>query len=76
MRPLSKIVIVGGGTSGWLAASMLCQHLKGELCEIVLVESEDLGNIGVGVSSVTPIVVLIERLGIVEAVFVRALDAN
>ena len=76
MRPLSKIVIVGGGTSGWLAASMLCQHLKRELCEIELVESEELGTIGVGESTVPPFVGLIQRLGIDEAEFVRATDAT
>ena len=76
MRPLSKIVIVGGGTSGWLAASMLCQHLKRELCEIELVESEELGTIGVGESTVPPFVGLIQRLGIDEAEFVRATDGT
>ncbi len=76
MKPLSKIVIVGGGTSGWLAASMLCQHLKRELCEIELVESEELGTIGVGESTVPPFVGLIHRLGIDENEFVRATDAT
>ena len=76
MKPLSKIVIVGGGTSGWLAASMLCQHLKRELCEIELVESEELGTIGVGESTVPPFVGLIQRLGIDEAEFVRATDGT
>ena len=63
MKPLSKIVIVGGGTSGWLAAAMLSQHLKREVCEIELVESEELGTIGVGESTVPPFVTLIQRLG-------------
>ena len=40
MRPISKIVIVGGGTSGWLAASMLCHHFKRELCQVELIESD------------------------------------
>ncbi len=76
MRPLGKIVIVGGGTSGWLAASMLCQHLKRELCEIELVESEELGTIGVGESTVPPFVGLIQRLGIDEQEFIRATDGT
>ena len=76
MKSLSKIVIVGGGTSGWLAAAMLSQHLKREICEIELVESEELGTIGVGESTVPPFVTLIQRLGIDEAEFVRATDAT
>lgn len=76
MRPLKKIVIVGGGTSGYLAAAMLAHHLKPELCSIELVESEELGTIGVGESTVPPFVGLIHRLGIDEADFVRATDAT
>jgi len=59
INPIKKIVIVGGGTSGWIAASMLSYHLKSELCEIELVESEDLGTIGIGESTIPPVVRLI-----------------
>lgn len=76
MRPLSKIVVVGGGTSGWLAAAMLRHHLKRELYEIELIESEEIGTIGVGESTVPPFVGLIQRLGIDEQDFIRATDAT
>ena len=76
MKPLSKIVIVGGGTSGWLAASMLCHHLKRELCQIQLIESDEIGTIGVGESTVPPFVGLIQRLGIDEQAFIRATEAT
>ncbi len=76
MKPLSKIVIVGGGTSGWLAASMLCHHLKRELCQIQLIESDEIGTIGVGESTVPPFVGLIQRLGIDEQEFIRETDAT
>src|SRR5262245_37530410 len=75
-KAISKNVIVGGGTAGWLAPSMLCQHLKRELCEIELVESEEIGTIGVGESTVPPFVGLIHRLGIDEAEFVKATDGT
>ena len=55
---------------------MLSQHLKRELCEIELVESEELGTIGVGESTVPPFVGLIQRLGIDEPEFIRATDAT
>ncbi len=76
MRHIQKFVIVGGGTSGWLAASMLCQHLKRELCEVELIESEELGTIGVGESTVPPFVGLIQRLGIDEKEFIHAVDGT
>ncbi|HEX6636349.1 MAG TPA: tryptophan halogenase family protein, partial [Steroidobacteraceae bacterium] len=75
MRHIQKFVIVGGGTSGWLAASMLCQHL-GRVCKVELIESEELGTIGVGESTVPPFVGLIQRLGIDETEFVRAVDGT
>ncbi len=76
MKPLSKIVIVGGGTSGWLAAAMLSHYLKRELCQIELVESDEIATIGVGESTVPPFVGLIQRLGIDEQAFMRATDAT
>jgi tryptophan halogenase len=76
MRPVSNIVIVGGGTSGWLAASMLCHHFKRELCQIQLIESEEIGTIAVGESTVPPFVGLIQRLGINEQNFIRATEAT
>ncbi|MBB6095789.1 tryptophan halogenase [Povalibacter uvarum] len=76
MKPLSRIVIIGGGTSGWLAGAMLSRHLKRELCEIELIESEEIGTIGVGESTVPPFVGLIQRLGIDEKEFIRATDAT
>jgi tryptophan halogenase len=76
MNPINKIVIVGGGTAGWMAAAMLAQHLKPDLCRIELVESVELGTIGIGESTVPPIVGLIRRLGIDEQEFVRETQAT
>jgi tryptophan halogenase len=76
MKPISKIVVVGGGSAGYIAAAMLCHHLKRELCEIELIESDEIGTIGVGESTVPPFVGLIHRLGIDEADFVRATDGT
>ena len=76
MRPLSNIVIVGGGTSGWLAASMLCHYFKRDVCDIHLIESDEIGTIAVGESTVPPFVGLIRRLGIDEDDFIRATEAT
>lgn len=76
MQAIRKVVIVGGGTSGWLAAAILSHHLKSELCRIELVESTEIGTIGIGESTVPPFVGLIRRLGIDEQDFVRATQAT
>lgn len=75
MNPIKKIVILGGGTSGWMAASMLAAHLKRELCEIELVESDEISSIGVGESTIPPVVRLINSLGIDEQEFIRETQA-
>lgn len=46
-----RVVIAGGGTTGWLAAAALSQQL-GALLDIVLVESEEIGTVGVGESTI------------------------
>lgn len=76
MNPLRNIIILGGGTSGWLAAAMLCHHLRGSSTRIHLIESEDLGTIGIGESTVPPFVGLIKSLGIHESEFITATQAS
>jgi len=55
---IEHIVIVGGGTSGWLSAVMLNRVLStvlGKSCNITLIESSDIGTIGVGEATVPTI---------------------
>lgn len=76
MQPIRKIVIAGGGTAGWLAAAMLSHHLPQDQCSIELVDSPDVGAIGVGESTVPPFVGLINRLGIDEQDFMNTTQAT
>ncbi|ALS99896.1 tryptophan halogenase family protein [Lacimicrobium alkaliphilum] len=72
---VTKVVIAGGGTAGWVAAAALSKRLNG-LVEVVLVESEDIGTVGVGESTIPPVQLFHNLLGIDEQEFMRATDAT
>lgn len=50
-RQLKRVVIADGGTAGWIAAAALATQL-GPILEITLVESEEIGTVGVGESTI------------------------
>ena len=74
MKPIKKIVIVGGGSAGWIAASMLSAHFKNNRCQIELVESDEVSALGIGESTIPPFVRLIQQLGIEEQQFIQATE--
>ena len=73
--PLRRIVIAGGGTAGWMAAAAISRTL-GTSAEVTLVESDAIGTIGVGESTIPPLVTYNRLLGIDEAEFMRATQAT
>ncbi len=69
---IRKIVIVGGGTAGWMAAAAFSVLLDSKSVEIVLVESDEIGTIGVGEATIPPLIAYNNMLGINEDEFLAA----
>ena len=69
-----KIVIVGGGTAGWLSALYLNRLLPNS--EITLIESEDIGILGAGEGSVPIFPQFLSSLGINESDFIKNTNAT
>ena len=67
---IKKVVVVGGGTAGWMSAALL-KKVLGDQVDIELVESEAIGIIGVGEATIPPIQHVNAVLGIDEAEFLR-----
>ncbi|MGK0305139.1 MAG: tryptophan halogenase [Gammaproteobacteria bacterium] len=72
---IKKVVIVGGGTAGWISAALL-KKVIGNSLEIELIESEAIGTVGVGEATIPPIRLLNNVLGINEAEFLRETKAT
>jgi tryptophan halogenase len=68
---IRSLAIVGGGTAGWMAAAFLSK-LLGDSCRITLIESPDIGTIGVGEATIPPIRAFNALLGIDEDDLMKA----
>ena len=70
--PIRKVVIAGGGTAGWMAAAALSRLAGNGITTVELVESEEIGTVGVGEATIPPIKTFNAMLGIDEDEFVAA----
>ncbi|MBB5518936.1 tryptophan halogenase family protein [Amphiplicatus metriothermophilus] len=74
-QAVKRVVIAGGGTAGWVAAAGLVSQL-GPLLDIALVESEDIGTVGVGEATIPTFRGYHGLLGVDEREFMRATQAT
>lgn len=74
-KSVKKIVIAGGGTAGWTAAAAIAKQM-GPTISITLVESDEIGTVGVGEATIPPMRVFHKLLGIDEKEFMQATSAT
>ena len=75
-NPLRRIVIVGGGSAGWMTAAGLGRFLRSSPTKVALVESDEIGTIGVGEASLPLLAIYNRLIGIDERDFVMKTKAT
>ena len=74
--PLKHIVIVGGGSAGWMAAAAFSSLLSPEVTKITLIESDKIGTVGVGEATIPDMINFNAMLGINEAEFLNSVNGT
>src|SRR5207253_3210516 len=70
-KRIRSVLIAGGGTAGWMAAAMLARATQRERMRITLVESDEIGIVGVGEATIPIIQNFNQILGLDEFDFVK-----
>ena len=78
-RPTRKVVVVGGGTAGWLTANVVASEQRertGDAVQVTLIEAPDVPAIGVGEGTWPSMRSTLQRIGLAEDELLRACDAS
>ena len=75
-QQVQRIVILGGGTAGWMTAAAISHVLAPRNVDIQLVESEEIGTVGVGEATLPHIRFFNQRIGLDEPELMRATQAT
>lgn len=73
---ISRVVVVGGGTAGWMAAAAFSKFFNNGRRSFTLVESDAIGTVGVGEATIPPIANFNHMLDISESEFLRATNGT
>ena len=76
MKRPATITILGGGTAGWMAACLFQHHWGPNGTKVTLIESSDIGIIGVGEGSTPQLKAFFDDLGIAEAEWMPRCNAT
>ena len=74
-KTIKRLVIAGGGTAGWMAAVLFAKQL-GESLDITLVESDEIGIVGVGEATIPPLRIIHKYMNVKEPDFLRAVQGT
>jgi tryptophan halogenase len=74
--PVQSVIVVGGGTAGWMAAAVLATSFPSERLSVTVIDSPEIGTIGVGEATIPPILQLNALLGLDEDELVRHTQAT
>lgn len=75
MQSIKNVVIVGGGTAGWLAAAAIGKIYQGKV-NVTLLESDEIGTVGVGEATIPTMMAFHKLIGIPEPEMMRATHAT
>ncbi len=75
-KAVQQVVIVGGGSAGWMTAAALSKFFDTQKCAITLIESQDIGTVGVGEATLPHLRFFNQKLGIDEREFMRATEST